>query len=426
MMMEYKDFLESLYQRYSGNIKLGLQRMFQILAEMDNPHTKLRGFHVAGTNGKGSTCAMLEALSLANNLTTGLNTSPHLVNYTERFRIDGKILDYETIYQEYRRWESLFDKTDASFFEITTAIAFRLFLDKKVDTSIFEVGLGGRLDGTNPFQSTVSAITSISIDHKKTLGDTIEKIAAEKAGIIKKYVPIVISKLKTSALEVILKVAEENFAPAYIYNKDYFVTNVRISEQGTIFDYSFPELNISYKDIAVNLLGEHQALNAGVALTSFLLYLQIRAIPIKEEFIRKGLTNVTWSGRMQIINFSPLTILDGAHNDAGMEFLIANINDIFPARKKKFVLGILQDKPFKEMLEMASQIATKLYLCQSTSQRAADVDLLAEVAESLHIDYEKIPDVFQAYQKAVKDASENDIIIVGGSLYTIAEILAKI
>ncbi|MBI9032604.1 bifunctional folylpolyglutamate synthase/dihydrofolate synthase [bacterium] len=424
--MEYKEFLETLYQRYSGNIKLGLQRMFEILADMDSPHTKLKGLHIAGTNGKGSTCAMLEALCLASKLTTGLNTSPHLVNYTERFRINGNNLDYETIYNEYRKWEGTFNRTDASFFEITTAIAFKLFLDNKVDTAIFEVGLGGRLDGTNPFQSTVTAITSISIDHRKTLGDTIEKIAAEKAGIIKKYVPMVISKLKPSALEVILKVAEENFAPTYIYNKDYFVSNVRISDKGTIFDYSLPELNINFKDIAVNLLGEHQSLNAGVALTSFLLYLQIRGIPVQEDLIRNGLSQVVWSGRMQIINFEPLTILDGAHNDAGMEFLIDNINSIFPNRKKRFVLGILQDKTFKEMLTMAAKIASKLYLCQSNSQRAADVNLLAEVADSLNIEYEKIPDVFEAYHKAIQDADKDDIIIIGGSLYTISEVLAKL
>lgn len=424
--MEYKDFLETLYQRYSGNIKLGLQRMFEILSDMDNPHTKLQGLHIAGTNGKGSTCAMLEALSLANNLTTGLNTSPHLVNYTERFRINGNNLDYETIYKEYQKWESTFNRTDASFFEITTAIAFKLFLDNNVDTAIFEVGLGGRLDGTNPFQSTVTAITSISIDHKKTLGDGIELIAAEKAGIIKENVPIVISKLKPSALEVILKVADEKYAPTYIYDKDYFISNVRLTDKGTIFDYSLPELNINFKDIAVNLLGEHQSLNAGVALTSFLIYLQIRGLSINEALIREGLAKVVWSGRMQIINFEPLTILDGAHNDAGMDFLIENINSIFPNRKKRFVLGILQDKPFKEMIGMASKIASKLYLCQSNSQRAADVDLLAEVAESLNLDFEKIPNVFEAYQKAIKDADKDDIIIIGGSLYTIAEVLAKL
>lgn len=424
--MEYKEFLETLYQRYSGNIKLGLERMNLILADMGNPQTKLKGFHIAGTNGKGSTCAILEALCLNNNFSTGLNTSPHLVNYTERFRIDGKNLEYDTIYNKYKEWEGAFNRADASFFEITTAIAFDIFYKNNVDTSIFEVGLGGRLDGTNPFLSTVSGITSISIDHRKTLGDNIDLIAAEKAGIIKKNVPLVISKLPASALAIILKVADEKFAPTYIYDKDYFITNVRVDERGTVFDYSFPEQNIELKDLNVNLLGKHQALNAGVALTSFFIYLQIRGIPLDLIKIREGLTKVVWSGRMQIINYNPLTILDGAHNDAGMEFLIDNINSIFPNRKKRLVLGILQDKTFEDMLKMAARLEPKLYLCQSHSQRAASVELLAEVAERLGLEYEAIPDVFEAYEKAKADADKDDIIIIGGSLYTISEVLAKL
>lgn len=424
--MEYKEFLERLYQRYSGNIKLGLQRMHEILADMDNPHTKLQGFHIAGTNGKGSTCAILEALCLTNNFSTGLNTSPHLVNYTERFRINGTNLSYDTIYTKYKEWEGTFNRTDASFFEITTAIAFAIFIENKVDTSIFEVGLGGRLDGTNPFLSTVTGITSISIDHRKTLGDGIDLIAAEKAGIIKQNTPLVISKLPPTALEIIVKVAKEKFAPTYIYDKDYFITNVRVGDKGTVFDYSFPEQDIEIKDLSVNLLGKHQALNAGVAITSFILYLQIRGITLDLKKLREGLTKVSWSGRMQIINYDPLTILDGAHNDAGMEFLVDNINTIFPNRKKRFVLGVLQDKTFKDMLTMAAKMEPKFYLCQSNSQRAASVELLAEVAGKLNLEYEMIPDVFTAYEKAKADSDKDDIIIIGGSLYTISEVLAKI
>ena len=273
---------------------------------------------------------------------------------------------------------------------------------------------------------SVSGITSISIDHRKTLGDNIDLIAAEKAGIIKKNVPLVISKLPASALAIILKVADEKFAPTYIYDKDYFITNVRVDERGTVFDYSFPEQNIELKDLNVNLLGKHQALNAGVALTSFFIYLQIRGIPLDLIKIREGLTKVVWSGRMQIINYNPLTILDGAHNDAGMEFLIDNINSIFPNRKKRLVLGILQDKTFEDMLKMAARLEPKLYLCQSHSQRAASVELLAEVAERLGLEYEAIPDVFEAYEKAKADADKDDIIIIGGSLYTISEVLAKL
>ncbi len=422
--MEYKEFLDKLYQRYSGNVKLGLNRMFEILKEMDNPHEKMKGFHIAGTNGKGSTSAMLEALSLAYNLSTGLNTSPHLVNYTERFRVSGKQSSFEDVYNYYKEWESVFNKTDASFFEITTAIAFKMFLQNKVDVAIFEVGLGGRLDGTNPFKSTVTAITSISIDHKKSLGDSFEKIAYEKAGIIKENVPVVLGKIQASPLKVITDIANERFAPVYKYGEDYTVSNIRMDENGTTFDYELPSENIYLKDISVNLLGEHQALNASVALTCFILYLRLQKIEFDEVTIRKGLSSVSWSGRMQIINKKPLAILDGAHNDAGMNFLINNTKSIFPDKRRVFVLGILRDKPFAEMLKMASEIASKLYLCQSTSQRAADVEDLRLVADKLAIDYEVIPDVNEAYQKAIKDCDEDDLIIVGGSLYTISEVLA--
>ncbi|OQY38125.1 MAG: hypothetical protein B6226_04110, partial [Candidatus Cloacimonetes bacterium 4572_65] len=355
--MDYQEFLDKLYQRYSGNVKLGLQRMFEILKEMDSPNLKMKGFHIAGTNGKGSTCAMLEALSLGNNLTTGLNTSPHLVNYTERFRINGKNITFEEIYNYYKEWEITFLKTEASFFEITTAIAFKLFFDKKVDTAIFEVGLGGRLDGTNPFIPTVSAITSISIDHKKSLGDNIPQIAFEKAGIIKKDIPVVLGKLTDEALEVIIKIADERGTTAYCYQEDYFVENIRLNDNGTLFDYRLPSEDITMKDVSVNLLGEHQAFNCGVALTSFILYLKLTKQEINLERIKESLNQVNWSGRMQIISRDPVTIIDGAHNDAGMEFLIKNMKAIFPKRRISFVLGILRDKPFREMLTMTSEIA---------------------------------------------------------------------
>lgn len=424
-MVKYEEFLENLYKRYSGNVKLGLQRMINVLDEMDNPNKKLKGFHVAGTNGKGSTCAILEALSLAHGFTTGLNTSPHLVNYTERFRINGKQLSYEEIYDYYHKWESLFISQEASFFEITTAIAFGLFYERKLDTAIMEVGLGGRLDGTNPFLSTVSAITSISIDHRKTLGDTYEKIAFEKAGIMKENIPVVISKLPAEAMKVMKEHAEDVNTPTYIYNEDYFVSNIKLSENGTTFDYSLPSENIELKNLSVNLLGEHQALNGGVAVTCFILYLRLLKLEFNEQLIREGLQNVSWAGRIQIIDKNPLTIIDGAHNDAGMHFLVESLKRIFPHKRKLFVLGILADKTYDNMLKMVSSIADKVYLCQSHSQRAADVELLASVCDEIGLDYESIPDIQMAYKKAKDDANNNDLIVVGGSLYTISEILGK-
>lgn len=175
--MKYQQFLDYIYQRHSGNVKLGLDRMHKILAAMNEPNLKLAGIHIAGTNGKGSTAAMCEALSLQHGITTGLNTSPHLIDYRERFRINGKNIDFTELLTTYRKWEKIFEKNEASFFEITTAMAFYIFHEKNVRNAIFEVGLGGRLDGTKPFSATVSAITSISYDHPKSLGESVEKIA---------------------------------------------------------------------------------------------------------------------------------------------------------------------------------------------------------------------------------------------------------
>ena len=187
--MKYQEFLDYIYKRHSGNVKLGLERMENILRAMDNPNLKLDGIHIAGTNGKGSTAAMCEALSIEHGIKTGMNTSPHLVDYRERIRIDGNNIKLATLIEIYKKWEKVLEENEASFFEITTSMAFYHFMDAEVGNAIFEVGLGGRLDGTNPFVPDVSVITTISYDHPKSLGDSVEKIAFEKAGIIKENIP---------------------------------------------------------------------------------------------------------------------------------------------------------------------------------------------------------------------------------------------
>ncbi len=288
--MEYKDLLGSIYTRFSGNVSYGLDRIVNLLGDMGNPQCFLNGFHVAGTNGKGSTAAMCEAIALADGKTCGLNTSPHLLDYRERFRINGQNISTEEIVSAYEKWESLLEKWQASFFEITTALAFHLFKEKNLDTSVFEVGLGGRLDGTNPFNSTVTMITSISLDHKKTLGDTIEKIAFEKAGIIKENIPILIGRINPKALKVISEVAIKKNAPLFIYGKDYQVENINLEADaistnsslrntpGTIFDIMINSDRIPLPKrmlrLKTNLVGQHQARNAAIALIAYSLYKQ--------------------------------------------------------------------------------------------------------------------------------------------------------
>ncbi|MDD3049987.1 MAG: bifunctional folylpolyglutamate synthase/dihydrofolate synthase [Candidatus Cloacimonetes bacterium] len=421
--MEYKAFLEHIYQRYSGNVKLGLERMHNILAKMGNPNLTLRGIHVAGTNGKGSTSAMCEAMAMEYGFTTGLNTSPHLIDYLERIRVNGKEITYDKLFPLYQELEATFDENEASFFEITTALAFSAFAKNEVDTAVFEVGLGGRLDGTNPFNADVSVITTISYDHPKSLGDSEEKIAFEKAGIIKHKQPVIIGRMKESCKQVIREVAAEKECRFFELGKDFFVKNVRVNEHGTEFIYSFPFLNITDQEIILNLLGKHQADNAAMAITAFCLYLKKRERAIDFTKIASALMKTNWKGRMQILSREPLVIIDGAHNEEGVSVLVHNLETIFPDKKKLFIVAILRDKKLDKMIEEICTVADKIIISKNESSRAADIDEQTAVIQKTTVPYETADSLTLALQKAKEEIIDNQMIIVTGSLYTISEVM---
>ncbi len=423
--MNYQEFLIHIYERYSGNVKLGLERMHSILEEMGNPEKQLKGIHIAGTNGKGSVSAISEALALSQSLTTGMNTSPHLIDYCERFRINGENIHFEEIMKIHEEYQAIFDKNDASFFEITTSIAFALLVKQQIDTAIIEVGLGGRLDGTQPFCSTVCVITTISLDHPKSLGSSIEQIAFEKAGIIKHKTPVVLGNIVPECQKVILEVARDKDAPVSIYNQHYYAKNIRISEEGTIFDYSFPEKGIELKDLRVNLLGEHQAINASTALTSFIIYQEILGRSINYNSIREGLGKVNWFGRMQILANHPLVLIDGAHNEEGVHTLISNLKKMFPNRFIRFVVAILRDKKLDKMIMEICQYTNEIYISKNHSERAADLEEQMEVARQFNIPSFAVNDVIEACTMAYKETKPDEILVITGSLYTIAEVLNK-
>ena len=422
--MNYKEFLEHIYLRHSGNVKLGLDRMLSILVAMDNPNLKLSGFHVAGTNGKGSTSAMLEALSISFNFKTGLNTSPHLVDYRERIRIDKKFIPFDELLKIYKKFENIFMQNEASFFEITTAIAFYYFYSHNVDISIFEVGLGGRLDGTNPFDSDIAIITTISYDHTKSLGDTLEKIAYEKAGIIKENKPVILGNISDKLVDVIEKIAKDKNAPIYRYGRNFTVSNIRTDMNGTIFDFSSDEYD--FANIHLNLLGEHQAYNAAVAIYAFIKYLDAKGITFYPLKVYAALENISWRGRLQIIGKKPLTLIDGAHNEEGIISLVKNLKMIFPDRRIFFVMAILRDKNLDKIIEMIADVSYKIYISKNQSTRAAELDLQEKFVKLYHTNYIIIADVVDALEKALEDANDNDIVMVSGSLYTISEVLKKV
>jgi len=421
--MKYQEFLDYIYQRHSGNVKLGLDRMQNILKSMGSPNKNLLGIHIAGTNGKGSTAAMCEALSIQYGMKTGLNTSPHLVDYRERIRLNGINIELEELISTYKKWESVLEENEASFFEITTAMAFDIFYANKLDNAIFEVGLGGRLDGTNPFASTVSVITTISFDHTKSLGDTIEKIAFEKAGIIKKNTPLILGKITEEAKKIIKKRASELNAPILEYGRDFSISNIKINEVGTSFNYQSPELNL--ENISVNLLGKHQAYNAATAISAFIMFLHKTNRKINEQKIYDALANVNWQGRMQIISQKPIVIIDGAHNEEGIRALRDNLTEIFPNKKIYFVLAILRDKNLGNIIKKICSISYKIYITKNKSARAAEIEDQVEFVKLHDKPFEIHEDVTAAAKKAISDANEDDIVMISGSLYTISEVIKE-
>ncbi|MEF3694415.1 MAG: folylpolyglutamate synthase/dihydrofolate synthase family protein [Candidatus Cloacimonadota bacterium] len=419
--MQYNEFLEHIYRKYSGNVKLGLERMQELWKALGQPQEGLRGFHIAGTNGKGSVCASLEALCRTLEGNVGLNTSPHLINYTERFRIDGRDLDFEEVLACFTEHEQLFEACDASFFEITTALAILLFRKHEVKHTVLEVGLGGRLDATNLWIPDITAITSIGLDHVKTLGNTLELIAREKAGIIKEGVPLVLGKLDDSPKAVIQEMAEAKSVPVYQYGKDIMVTDLKLSPLGTEWNYEFKQHR--FRGLRANLIGAHQAHNVSLALTSFILYLEKLDLELSEESLRHALARINWQGRMQVIHHEPAFILDGAHNVQGITALMESLEQIYPGRKVKFVLSILADKDYSEMIHLVCSKASQIYVAQNHSERAATVEAQMKAIARYEVPATACADVPSAYRQALAEAASGDVIIGGGSLYTVGEIL---
>lgn len=420
--MQYQEFLAHIYSRYSGNVKLELNRMENLLREMGNPQNTLRGFHVAGTNGKGSVCATLEALCLAHGLSAGLNTSPHLIDYTERFRVRGQEPPFNRILELFQRFEELFEKWDASFFEITTAIAFQLFREEGVHSAVIEVGLGGRLDATNLFKPDISAITSIGLDHVKTLGGTVELIAAEKAGIIKPFVPLIMGGIQGGPAELICAKAREMQAPLYRMGKDFTAENLHESLDGLVFDYRFGGWKLD--QLRANLLGEHQAGNLSIALTAFIIYAGKRGIEVSEDSLWNALASVNWRGRMQVLSADPPVILDGAHNVQGVQALLLTLDKLWPGKKVKFLLSILADKDYSEMIRLVCGKAERIYLAQNGSERAATLEEQASEVEKHGVPHSGAESVEQAYRLALRELSRGEALVCGGSLFTVGEVLA--
>lgn len=389
---------------------------------LDNPQHKFKSIHVAGTNGKGSTSHMLASVLQAQGYKTGLYTSPHLKDFRERIRINGKMMAKAEVITFVQQQKKLIKEVEPSFFEVTVAMAFDYFARHKVDVAVIEVGLGGRLDSTNIIQPEISVITNISIDHTNMLGNTIEEIAGEKAGIIKKNTPVVIGETQDKSKAVFLSKAEEMnaqiiFADAVLSAQEIKVKNNKLSLS------IFRGNKIQYKNLQSDLTGLYQPKNILTVLETFAILNQQTEIKTSIESIYKGLKEVKkrtgLQGRWQTLSKNPLIICDTGHNEAGITEVVKNIIQT-PHQNLHMVFGMVKDKDISKVLSLLPKQA-KYYFCKPDLERGLEVKDLQEQASTFGLKGHKFNSVAEAKAKAIESASSNDLIFIGGSTFVVAE-----
>ena len=397
--------------------KLGLERTRDLLASLGNPERKLRFIHIAGTNGKGSTAAMLASILKEAGFRAGLTTSPYIHYFNERIQINGSSIsgeDLERITQRVRIVAgSMADHP--SVFELITAIAFLYFLEMRCDIVVLEVGMGGRLDSTNVIGTPeVAVITTIGLDHTRELGDTVEKIAAEKAGIIKPNGVVVCYPQVDSVKQVIReKCREENASLSFVDSG--LIHPIAQTLDGQQFDYGEME------GLTIPLLGEHQLINAAVAMES-IGALRTRGWTITERAVREGLRKTVWPGRFEVMRRSPVFVVDGAHNPQGVQAAVKSLGLLFPGRKASFLIGILRDKNYEEMVELLIPYATRFVTVTPNSRRALPADELAACIQRYAVEAIACESVQHGVERALLLSSSDDVICALGSLYMVGEI----
>lgn len=423
--MTIETALEWIHSRLKFNIRPGLTRIEVLLKLLGNPEKELSMLHVAGTNGKGSTVAFTRGILEQLDLTVATFTSPFIATFGERMAINGhpipddKLIMYveqlKPFVEEMDKDESLAGITE---FEIITALAFRYFADEHVDVALIEVGLGGLLDSTNVIQPVATAITTIGMDHMDILGDTLEKIAAQKAGIIKPNTPLVTGKIADEALAVIAQTAQKNQAQHYQYGIDY---QVEILENER-FNYKDDEIHLLNLEKA--LLGLHQIDNAALAVKLTMVYAQKVGLSLSEEAIRKGLKRTFWPARMEEISRAPLTLLDGAHNVHAMQRLLENLKNEFSGRKITILFSALVTKDITEMIKMLQTVDNSELILTTF-----DYPKALKLEEFTYLEKENVAlaeDWKSTYSALKANLQKDDVLLMTGSLYFMSQIRAYI
>ena len=405
----------------------GLERMVELLALRGNPHLKLKVIHIGGTNGKGSTIAFLKNMLEKMGLRVGVFSSPYLIHYNDQIAINGESIPearLESLMADYRlllEAEHAHALQGTTEFEIITAIAYDYFASEQVDVAIMEVGMGGLLDSTNVCQPILTGITTIGLDHVALLGDSLEAIAEQKAGIIKQGVPLVTGHIVPEALAVIDQIAEEKQAARIVYGRDYQVSYQESIVTGEVFDYTSA---VRQGRFQTGLLGLHQIENAGMALALLDSYCQATGRELPDNaLVAQALEETRWPGRLEVVSREPLMILDGAHNPHAIKALLATLKERFTDYQKEILFTCIKTKALEDMLDLLETLpGTKITLTHFEDSRATDEKVLKELTDSRNLNFQDWQEFLD--QKLSENEEKKTVRIITGSLYFLAQVRA--
>jgi len=436
--LNYHEAMEYLQNLTKFGFNFGLERITGLLRRLGNPHLPLRVIHIGGTNGKGSTLAMVAAILKAAGYRAGTFTSPHLHSYTERYCINGVEISFERLAQLITALRPHLEAMVAegfehpTEFEVSTALAFQYFLEEKVDFLVLEVGLGGAIDSTNVVNPLVSVITNVSMDHMDYLGFTVKDIAAVKAGIIKNGVPVVTAAGDGEALEVIYKTCRQKDSPlvrvencqpgkqpSSLYRQVFWEAGEKtFSTAGQRF--SVKGLRENYNDLFLPLLGRHQLANAAAAVAAVEVLAE-QGYAISKDAVGRGLAGTSWPARLEILKDRPLVVIDGAHNYDGAKSLRRALDDYFAEKEVVLVLGMLGDKQRAEVVAELAPRARAVVVTRPDSPRSGDWQRLAEEARRYVTEVYAIECIKDAVLRGVEVAAVDEVVCITGSLYMVAE-----
>ena len=408
-----------MFQRVgAAAYKPGLDTVKLLDEKFGNPHLKYKSIHIAGTNGKGSTAHTLAAILQSAGYRVGLYTSPHLVDFRERIRVNGTMISHESVVDFVNRYRAMSLDCYPSFFELTMTMAFEHFANEKVDIAVIETGLGGRLDSTNIITPILSVITNISFDHTAFLGDTLSAIATEKAGIIKSGVPVVIGEAQGEVREVFAQKAKKQDAPILFAEDNSCFDSVERLDDNVLYRAT------RYGDIVGELVGDCQPKNAATVLTALPL-LEAQGLTITPQAVKEGFAHVTTltglMGRWMTLQKTPHVVCDTGHNVGGWEYISRRLHSV--EGTLHMVIGFVNDKDVSHILEMMPKTA-RYYFTNAQIERAMPVAQLAEIATQCELIGEQYPSVDEAYLTALAKATPSDTIFIGGSTFIVADFLS--